>query len=224
LSTDLQPSGITLLVLAKEPIPGRVKTRLAPAVGAAGAARLAEAALADTLQAVAEAALEGGNRTVLALDGSPGDWVPPGFQVVPQRGSGLAERLTAAFADAAGAALLVGMDTPQIKAATLTSACGQLCEPGTDAVIGLAEDGGWWTLGMRAPHPLAFRGVPMSEASTGAAQLEALASLGLATRRLAPLRDVDTIDDAVAVAAESSDSRFAAALAELLTASPSVER
>ena len=91
-------------------------------------------------------------------------------------------------------------------------------------MIGPAEDGGWWTLGMREPHPLAFRGVPMSEASTGAAQLEALASLGLATRRLAPLRDVDTIDDAVAVAAASPDSRFAAALAELLTASPSAER
>jgi uncharacterized protein len=224
MSGDLQPNGVTLVVIAKEPIPGRVKTRLAPAVGAAGAARLAEAALADTLQAVAEAGLDGGNRTLLVLDGNPGDWVPPGFSVVPQRGSGLGERLAAAFEDAAGAALLVGMDTPQIDAATLTSACGQLCEPGTDAVIGLAEDGGWWTLGMRAPHPLAFRGVPMSTAGTGAAQLEALASLGLATRELAPLRDVDTIDDAVAVAAESPDSRFAAALAELLAAPPSMER
>ena len=114
MSAGLRPHGVTLVVLAKEPIPGRVKTRLAPAVGAAGAARLAEAALIDTLQAVAEAALDGGNRTLLALDGKPGDWVPPGFGVVPQRGTGLAERLAAAFADAAGAALLVGMDTPQI--------------------------------------------------------------------------------------------------------------
>ncbi len=224
MSAGLRPHAVTLVVLAKEPIPGRVKTRLAPAVGAAGAARLAEAALTDTLQAVAEAAHEGGNQTLLALDGNPGDWLPPGFRVLPQRGNGLAERLTAAFADAAGAALLVGMDTPQITPATLTSACGQLCAPGTDAVIGPAEDGGWWTLGMREPHPLAFRGVPMSEANTGAAQLEALASLGLATRELAQLRDVDTIDDAVAVAAASPDSRFAAALAELLTASPSPER
>jgi len=215
MSTGLQPRDVTLLVIAKEPVPGRAKTRLAPALGEDGAARLAEAALADTLEAVAEAALAGGNRSLLALDGNPGEWVPPGFDVIRQRGSGLAERLTAAFEDAAGASLLIGMDTPQVTAATLTSACGQLCERHTDAVIGPAEDGGWWALGMRAPHPLAFAGVPMSEAHTGAAQLQALGSLGLATRQLEPMRDVDTIDDALAVAEEVRGSRFARVMAQL---------
>jgi rSAM/selenodomain-associated transferase 1 len=220
MSPGLRPDGITLLVLAKEPLPGRAKTRLAPALGAAGAARLAEAALADTLLAVAKAARIGGNRTLLALDGGPGDWIPPGFDVVGQRGDGLAERLTAAFEDAGGPALLVGMDTPQVTAATLSAACSRLCEPGTDAVIGLAEDGGWWALGMRDPHPLAFLGVPMSEAHTGAAQLDSLDSLGLTTGRLEPMRDVDTIEDAIAVAAEIPGSGFAAALTELTAGSP----
>lgn len=209
----IDPVEIALLVIAKQPVPGKAKTRLAPALGETGAAEAAEAALADTLAAVVAAG--DGRRLVLALDGDPGTWLPPGFEIVAQRGTGLAERLAAAFADTGGPAFLIGMDTPQIEAAAIESACQRLAEAGTDAVIGLADDGGWWGLGLRRPDPKVFEGVPMSEEHTGAAQLEALRSLGLRYAELDGMRDVDTIEDARAVAADAPASRFAAALARL---------
>jgi glycosyltransferase A (GT-A) superfamily protein (DUF2064 family) len=95
--------------MAKSPVPGRVKTRLCPPCTAEEAASLAEAALADTLDAVAAC---GASRHILVLDGVPGPWLPPGFQVVPQTAGGLDRRLAAAWALAGGPGVQIGMDTP----------------------------------------------------------------------------------------------------------------
>jgi len=198
----------TLLVIAKTPVAGRVKTRLTPPFTPAEAAALAAAALADTLAAVQGS---GAERRVLVLDGEPGSWIPDGFDVVPQRGDGLAERLAAAFDDAGGSAFLVGMDTPQVTPALLDAGLRALDR--ADAVFGAALDGGYWGIGLRRPDPAVFRDVPMSERTTGVVQRARLAELNLRTAVLPPLRDVDTVDDARAVAAEAPDSRFAAVLA-----------
>jgi uncharacterized protein len=198
-----------LLVIAKTPVPGRVKTRLTPPCTPEQAARLAAAALRDTLAAAARAGRAG--RRLLILEGDPGDWVPPGFTVLPQRGAGLAARLAAAFHDAGGPAFLVGMDTPQVTPALLDAGLAAI-ETG-DAALGLALDGGYWGIGLRRADPDAFAGVPMSVATTGAAQAARLAALDLRTAVLPPLRDVDTIADARAVAAGAPHTRFAAALA-----------
>jgi rSAM/selenodomain-associated transferase 1 len=200
-----------LVVIAKAPVPGRVKTRLCPPCTAVQAAALAAAALADTLAAALRS--RRATRRVLALDGEAGAWLPPGFDVVPQRGSGLAERLAAAFADVGGPAFLVGMDTPQITPALLDAALAALDR--ADAVFGAALDGGFWGIGLRRADAAAFREVPMSTPGTGAAQRARLAELGLRTAGLPPLRDVDTIADAEVVAGEAPGSRFARALAEL---------
>jgi rSAM/selenodomain-associated transferase 1 len=202
-----------IVVIAKSPQPGRVKTRLTPPCSPEQAARLAGAALSDTLAA---AARTGATRRVLVLDGEPGPWVPRGFDVVPQRGDGLAERLAAAFEDVAQPAFLVGMDTPQVTTRLLDAGLGALSR--SDAAFGAALDGGYWGIGLRRPDPAAFAGVPMSEATTGLAQRVRLAELGLRTAVLPPLRDVDTIADAHAVAAEAPGSRFAAALARIESA------
>ncbi len=198
-----------LLVIAKAPVPGRVKTRLTPPCTPEQAARLAAAALRDTLAAAARAGRAG--RRLLFLDGAPGDWVPRGFTVLPQRGDGLAARLAAAFDDAGGPAFLVGMDTPQVTPEMLDD--GLAAVESGDAAMGLALDGGYWGIGLRRADPEAFRGVPMSVGDTGAAQAARLAALGLHTTVLPPLRDVDTIADARAVAAGAPRTRFAAALA-----------
>ena len=87
-----------LLVIAKEPVPGRVKTRLTPPCTPEQAAALARAALEDTLAAAL--AVDREIRRVLVLDGEPGTWAPDGFELIAQRGEGLAERLAAAFEDA----------------------------------------------------------------------------------------------------------------------------
>ena len=202
--------GVHLLVLAKAPVAGRVKTRLCPPFTPEQAAQLAEAALRDTLDAVA--GTPAAARTV-ALDGRPGDWLPPSFTVLPQRGHGLDERLAAAYEDAwahtAAPLLLVGMDTPQLTPALLTAAVDQLLSAGTDAVLGLAADGGWWALGLRRPDASVLLGVPMSTATTGAAQQARLADVGLCVAPLPVLVDVDDAEDARTVAAQCSATRFA---------------
>jgi rSAM/selenodomain-associated transferase 1 len=208
-----------LLVIAKAPVPGQVKTRLCPPCTPEEAAWLAAAALADTMGAVRATPTA---RRVLVLAGSL-QRRPAGLSLVPQRGDGLGQRLAAAFADTAAAgtaSFLLGMDTPQVSVSLLTLAQRRLAT--ADAVLGLAEDGGWWGLGLRDPrHAEALRDVPMSTAETGARTVAALASRGLRVALLPALRDVDTIADAYAVARLAPRSRFAAALARLhLTAEP----
>ena len=206
--------GTTLLVIAKEPLPGRVKTRLTPPYSPEEAAGLAAASLADTLDTVLAAPA---CRRVLVLDGRPGPWLPSGIEVVPQCAGGLDERLAAAFADCAGPALLVGMDTPQITPGLLAPALGPDAWQDCDAWFGPALDGGFWALGLAEPDPGLLRGVPMSRPDTGALQRARLTGAGLRVRELPPLRDVDTADDAGEVAALAPGSRFAATLARLST-------
>jgi len=202
-----------LLVMAKAPVPGRVKTRLCPPCTPHQAARLAAAALTDTLATVRATPAA---RRVLVLAGVLAR-PPAGVQLLPQRGDGLADRLAAAFADTAApgtASFVAGMDTPQLSVALLTVALRRLAT--ADAVLGMAADGGWWGLGLRDPrHAAALRDVPMSTAETGQRTLAALTARGLDVAPLPELRDVDTFADAVAVARLAPRSRFAATLAQL---------
>jgi uncharacterized protein len=200
----------TLVVIAKDPQPGRSKTRLCPPCAPAQAAELAAAALADTLDVVARTPA---TRRVLVLDGDAARWRRRGLQIIPQRGEGLAERLAAAFADVAPPALLVGMDTPQVTVELLADGLKALIDH--DAVLGPAYDGGYWSVGLRRADEDAFRAIPMSCETTLFRQRERFAALGLATYEQPALRDVDTIADAHAVAAAAPDSRFAHALADM---------
>jgi rSAM/selenodomain-associated transferase 1 len=203
---------VKILVIAKAPVAGSVKTRLCPPCTPEQAAELAISALRDTMDAVAATPEV---EPILILDGEPGAWIHPSFAVVRQRGHGLDERLAAAFEDGGAPALLIGMDTPQVTPEMLASAVAHLSTPGVDAVLGTAEDGGWWAIGLRAPNPQVFLGVPMSTSQTGAAQRARLDELALDVADLPVLRDVDDLDDAVAVAASAPGSRFAAAVSHL---------
>ena len=194
-----------LLVIAKEPVPGRVKTRLCPPCTPEQAATIAAAALADTIEVLS--ATPAVRRTLVLQGDYP---VPKGWHVLPQRGDGLGERLANAFADTARhgtATLLVGMDTPQLSLVD--------CPPGN--ALGAAEDGGWWALQLENPADATIlRTVPMSAADTGARTREALQQRGLVVGQLPVLRDVDTAEDAHAVAALCPGSRFARAVHALV--------
>jgi hypothetical protein len=225
-----------LLVIAKEPIAGRVKTRLTPPYTPEQAASLAAAAIADTMAAVLAAvpkARAHGHvvEPVLVLDGEPGAWlhdlleVPFAVRVIPQRPGGLDARLAGAFEDAtrgtgSTCALLVGMDTPQLTGTLLADAIDTLAAPDCDAVLGLADDGGWWTLGVRRADPALLLGVPMSTSETGQEQHERLIGAGLSVSLLGRLRDVDTAADADQVAALAPRGRFAATLSRLSPSKP----
>lgn len=195
----------TIVVLAKSPVPGRVKTRLTPTFTAYEASALAGAAIRDTLSAVAEA---GPRHTVIAWEGPLTPWLPGDATVIAQRGRTLDERLEQVFADVLGSAtdrptLLVGMDTPQLRGHDLDVDWGE-----ADAVLGLAQDGGYWCIGLRRYRPGVIHGVPMSADHTGRDQLARLRSLGLVVRLLPSKRDVDDPTDAAAVARLAPDSRF----------------
>jgi uncharacterized protein len=197
----------TLLVIAKQPVPGRVKTRLVPPCTYEQAAALAEAALADTLRTVA---MTPARRRILVLDGEPGPWLPSGFDIAAQCAGPLDERLACAFAAVTGPALLIGMDTPQVTPGLLA-----VDWQAADAVFGPAADGGFWALGLRVPDPALLRGVPMSTPATGAVQRARLLAAGLRIADLPELRDVDTAADALAVARLAPRTGFAARAREL---------
>lgn len=211
---------VGVLVMAKSPVSGQAKTRLAADVGDEAAADLAAAALVDTLAAVALTGLP----CVVAWSGLLAracrtDQVESALrrcEVVPQRGDGFAERLASAHHDAAkvlgdARVVQIGMDTPQITADHVQAAATHLLR--YDAALGLAADGGWWALGVRAPGVASgLTEVSMSTADTGARTLQMLARNRASVALLEVLRDVDTVDDARLVAQHPTCGlRFASA-------------
>jgi glycosyltransferase A (GT-A) superfamily protein (DUF2064 family) len=226
-----------VLVLAKAPVAGRVKTRLCPPATPGGAARIAAAALLDTIDAVRQVAAAPEVRLVVALTGNLAA-AERGFEVraalrgltvLRQRGPDLGHRIAAAHADTAALApgvpvLQISTDTPQLTAAGLADGIAALATPGMDAVLGPAADGGWWALGLRRPEAAAaIAGVPMSRPDTGACTRAALQAAGLRIGLLGELRDVDTAADAHAVAGQVPGSRFAAQVAAELGSDETAE-
>ena len=210
----------SLLVMAKAPVPGLAKTRLAKVVGDEAAAALAAAALLDTLEAGGRAWPRG--RRVLALAGdltkavrerdirsSAADW-----HVVAQGGGSFAERLVdghrQAHRLAGGPVVQVGMDTPQADAHLLRGLADE-AHRHDGPVLGPALDGGWWVLVTTHPHQARrLPGVPMSRSYTGRLTSAALRAAGHPPLAAPPLRDVDEVEDAHAVAAQAPHTRFAA--------------
>jgi glycosyltransferase A (GT-A) superfamily protein (DUF2064 family) len=218
--------------MCKAPEPGKAKTRLCPPCTPAEAATIAEAALADTLETVLACHAD---RKVVALDGPPGSWLPPGFEVIAQRGRRFDQRLANAWGDlrttSGGWGLQIGMDTPQITATLLDEQLDQLVESDRSArtrwrraaVLGPAVDGGWWLIGLPGSDPqMVFDGVPMSTADTGAAQTGRLHSLGFEVVAAPELRDIDDAEDLRCVIAEIPHSRTAAAGRPVLARSTSL--
>jgi uncharacterized protein len=201
-----------VLVMAKEPVPGRVKTRLCPPCSPEEAAALAAAALADTLAA---ARSSGADRVVLALDGDPGTWCPPGVELIDQASGSLDRRLAEAWQRVGGPGVQIGMDTPQVTGADLDGAMATLVDAGRNATLGLATDGGWWLIGLRRADERVFVGVPMSRPDTGRRQQARLDALGLSHGVEPVRRDVDRIEDAIEVASEAPSTCFAACLRSL---------
>jgi uncharacterized protein len=213
METDIETGqGSQVIVIAEAPAPDRVDDWLSPPLRPQQAAAVAEAALADTLEVVAAAPVA---RRVLALDGAPGDWLPAGFRVFGQRGTGLDERLAAAFADAYAVAplpmVLIGADTPQLTVDMLGDAAASLETGEADAVFGPSTDGGFWLLGLRRPDRSLLAGVPMSAKDPGRVLLERLAGAGLRVALAPRLTEVSTLETAEQVAGACPASRFAAA-------------
>lgn len=188
-------------VFAKWPVPGRVKTRLSPALPAPLACNLYRAMLADTLAAAAQAAAE--DRSVHWSE-APGDeaaarGTPPGFECRAQRGADLGERLANAFAellrDPRDRAVVLGADCPGLDAATVNRALEAL--ESHDLAIGPARDGGYYLIGLSRPAARLFQGIAWGTERVFAATMAAAGSEGLTVATLPELDDVDTPADLV---------------------------
>jgi rSAM/selenodomain-associated transferase 1 len=192
---------VAVVVFAKAPIPGRVKTRMIPPLTPEQATGLYAAMLADVLDATAEFAARRGLEAVLAIDppevcGEMARRAPPGYRVVAQRGPGLAARMAWAVAELAAAGsegvLVRGSDSPALEAATLDAALDALGE--FDLSICPDLDGGYSLVGLRRPTPGLFDH-PMSTERVLEDTLANAARLGLRPRVLAPRFDLDTAAD-----------------------------
>jgi glycosyltransferase A (GT-A) superfamily protein (DUF2064 family) len=201
-----------IVVLAKEPRLGRVKTRLQSRFSAEEAAQLAAASVRDTQRAVRASRAP---RRVLCWDGDSSDFAD-GFEVLPQRSGTLNDRLAGAFddlgRDGPARMLLIGMDTPEVSSALLDTDWDDC-----DAILGLSEDGGFWAIGLRTSDAVAgvFAGIEMSTGRTGSAQLARLLSLDRSVKLLPPLRDIDEPADAACVADRFPSLEFSRCYAAL---------
>lgn len=198
---------VTVIIMAKECAPGRVKTRLHPPFSFEDAAKIAQASLDDTIAVVGEVDA----RRVLCVQGvlEP----VPGFEQIPQSAGGLDERIADIVDRIEGPVLLIGMDTPQLDSELLRRLVNSW-PVDVDAWFGPATDGGFWLLGLRGADELRpiigatprgdlIRGVGMSQDDTGAVQRAHLADAGLIVADLPELTDIDDIDSLRTVAGRS---------------------
>jgi uncharacterized protein len=207
---------LTVAVIAKECVPGRVKTRMTPPLTPGQASGIAQLSLSRTLATVRHLPV---SEKILVMEGTPLARDAAGFTLLPQAGGSLDERLAAICDGVSGPLLIIGMDTPQVSVSHLLPLLTNWSSAGNkhDAWLGPASDGGFWGLALRRPRGSLIRGVRMSRATTGSEQLARLASEGLSTGLLPVLRDMDYFEDAVEIAAVIPGTDFASSVTEAST-------
>lgn len=198
-----RPAGLPPAVAVMAKLPGLepAKSRLHPAVPHEMAALLARCFLLDRLDGVASLA---GITPVFAF--SP-PWAgaqaaalaPPSFRLMPQRGADLGERMSGALDDllAAGhtGALVVGTDSPTLPMAYVAEGAQVLAGGAADVVVGPAEDGGYYLIGVRRAQPALFSGIPWSTGGVMTGTVARARALGIRVHLLPTWFDVDTGSD-----------------------------
>ncbi len=206
-----------VVVFGREPVPGRVKSRLAATLGPELAAAVYAALLDHTLSE----AVRSGLAVVLALAEEPSaGWlralrVPWALQSGGDLGSRMASAFAGRFATGAGRVVLVGSDCPGLAAAHLRQAAAALAA--VPVALGPAADGGYWLVGQRRPGLELFTDIPWSAPSTLEATRRRLESLGARWLELEPLTDIDIEDDLrAAIEDESVSSQLRHRLREIV--------
>ncbi len=184
-----------VLVFAKAPAPGAVKTRLSPPFSGEQAAALYRAFAADSLSAAEDVP---GAKAVVAYAPHP-DWPDPAWlrtpapEWFPQEGADLGQRLAAAtgkaFIDGADRVVVIGTDSPQLAPARIEEAFSRLAA--APVVLGPAKDGGYYLIGLRGPNPTLFDDIPWSSAEVLKTTLARAAELHVGVHLLGPLEDID---------------------------------
>jgi uncharacterized protein len=216
--------GRALVVIAKEPVPGAVKTRLAATVGADGAARVAAAMLADTLAVMTQVDADPWVCFAPAEAGPRMARLAPGVGLLAQVEGDLGDRLAGCFValldGRADQVVIVGADTPQVPRATYQAAFGLLDQ--VDVVLGPARDGGYYLVGAKAALPELFVGVPMGTDAVLQVTMQRAIRRRLRVGTVPTLRDLDRLEDlraALAAGELDASPRTRLVVADLLAAS-----
>lgn len=186
---------VAIAVFARPPVPGRVKTRLSPAIPVEHAVRIYAAMLADTLAVAAAAPFD--HRAVFWTE-PPGDLhpAPDRFALHIQTATDLGARLTEAahtLMHQGHRVIMVGSDCPGLTVPLLTQAIEALQQG--DSVVGAAADGGYWLIGLSREAPELFEGIDWSTGRVLQQTLARAAAKGLAVTNLPLLADLDTPQD-----------------------------
>jgi uncharacterized protein len=198
MSTSLKKA---LILFAKRPVPGRVKTRLSPPLTLEAAAELYRRMLEDVL---AKTALLAGVDRYVYYEPDPEAapyfaGIAPGIASAPQRGADLGERMAHAFGELFAAGYgeisIIGTDLPDLPVTFIEDAFRRLATEDTDAVFGPSKDGGYYLLAMRELHGGLFRDIPWSSEEVLERSLERGKRAGLSISLLPAWHDVDTVAD-----------------------------
>jgi rSAM/selenodomain-associated transferase 1 len=190
-----------LILFAKEPIPGKVKTRLVPPLTPEGAAELYGSMLRDT---IARISLLKGIDRYLFHEGENGALeffikTAPGMTCLPQRGADLGERMAEAlrqvFAIGHDVAVIIGSDSPDLPMDFISDSINILSAGDCEAVFGPTEDGGYYLVGMTRLHEELFIGIPWSSDRVMDETLARSAKAGIRASLLPPWHDVDSESD-----------------------------
>ncbi len=187
----------TLLIFAKAPVPGRVKTRLAAAVGPEIAARFYKVLGSMVVKQVGG----GAHETVVCFDPPDAEaevraWLGPELKYRAQSEGDLGDRMDDAVRQAlvgGGSAVVIGTDAPDVDASTVSGAFAALGDH--DLVLGPAEDGGYYLIGLNRPNSTLFQGIPWSTDRVFEVTVELATRAGLRIHLLPTLRDVDRLAD-----------------------------
>lgn len=194
--------------MAKEPLPGQVKTRLCSSCTLEEAAELYRCFLLDTFDLVAS--LQGIMVTVAYFpseaEAAFKAMAPPAFELMPQRGADLGERLSSAFEQLFSLGyervVAIGADSPTLPSEYIERALESLARAENDVVLGPSADGGYYLIGMKAFHPELFQGVAMGTERVLSQTLQRAHRANLGVSLLPPWYDVDTQDDLERLRAE----------------------
>jgi hypothetical protein len=190
-----------LVVVAKEPVPGKVKTRFIPQLSPVDAAGLYRCSLHDRITEIS--ALNGVDRAIAYTPEDARDTFTElslgGFELFAQRGKGLGERLNNIFQDnlARGyqAVSIVDSDSPDLPKSIIKESFQLLLSKQAEVVFGPCRDGGYYLVGMRKPYPELFRNIPWSTKNVLSTTLEKAGKMGLNVRLLSSWNDLDTFED-----------------------------
>jgi rSAM/selenodomain-associated transferase 1 len=203
-------NGAVIGLFAKQPQPGRVKTRLSPPLSADQACQLYRVALAETLAALRRSGLP----LVICYAGERA-WFEQAFPrtaLLEQRGDGLGERLqralTELFAAGYGPVLMAGSDSPDLPSALVEDVVAALADRDVAAIP--CDDGGYAVIGLRAPTGELFADIPWSTEGVLEATRRRCAELGLGWHETAPWSDIDQVDDLRRLVARSPATATAA--------------